>query len=144
MNENGQIENDRDGLDGLIASALADESAWPSPRPGMEERFERRMSDSRTRRRAYWASFRTKALKAAAGLAVAFGVVYGVSVATVGGNGDASPNTAAPAARPAVAAERTSDAALVVDVVCSVFPQTPSSRAAGMILSAAADVFAAL
>ena len=95
MNNKEKKETKFDEVDAIIASALAEESAWPAPAAGFEERCERRVMEivgERKERRSLWAFGRARWMKVAAILVVALGFAVfmvpgrdGSSIAGAGG-----------------------------------------------------------
>ena len=76
MNNKETKETKFDEVDAIIASALADESSWPVPDAGFEERCERRVMEivsEKKERRSFWAFGRAQWMKIAAILLVALG-----------------------------------------------------------------------
>lgn len=94
MNNKETKETKFDEVDAIIASALADESSWPVPDAGFEERCERRVMEivsEKKERRSFWAFGRAQWMKIAAILLVALGFAVflvpgrdGSSIAGVG------------------------------------------------------------
>ena len=73
MNDAKEKKREFDELDAVIAAALSDESAWPAPRAGFEDRCAARVEEILNAdkvRRSFWSFGNTPFLKLAAVLAV--------------------------------------------------------------------------
>ncbi len=163
MNEGKYNESEFDELDAVIASALADESFVPAPRPGFEARFEEYRALNKRRR--MFASFRWSSfVKVAASLAILLGV--GSYLASRRQSGE--PKEQAPGHQIAAAAEQKAEAVpvetvaentkavleavegeasngnnakVVAGVVRGIIPSSPMGRMAGLLLGKAADAY---
>ena len=164
MNEGKYNESEFDELDAVIASALADESFVPAPRPGFEARFEEYRALNKRRR--MFASFRWSSfVKLAASLAILLGVGSYLASRRQGGE----PKEQAPGHQiAAAAAEQKAEAVpvetvaantkvvleavegeasngnnakVVAGVVRGIRPSSPMGRMAGLLLGKAADAY---
>lgn len=164
MDKGKHNETEFGELDAVIASALADESFMPAPRPGFEARFEEYRAINKRRR--MFAAFRWSSFaKAAAALVVLLGAGAYLAMRGQGGAEKeqlAVPQIAAAAEQKAQVAPKEepstvqpkpdsaadgeavngNSAKVVAGVVRGIIPSSPMGRMAGMLLGRAANAYA--